>query len=62
MEIGSLKASPNSVQTGSSSSISNTPGKTPLGLPEPGSEQESMFRTQYEVEEVEDKEQVPVQR
>ena len=62
MEIGSLKASPNTVQTGSTSSVSNTPGKTPLGLPEPRSEHESMFRTQYEVEEVEDKERVPIQR
>ena len=60
MALGSLKASPQSVQGDAASSNSTTPGKTPLGLP--GTEHRGLFEAQYEVEEVEDKERVSVGR
>lgn len=43
----------------SGTSASNTPGKTPAQLP--GTDAQTLFSTKYEVEEVDEKEEVPVQ-
>ena len=47
-------------QSGSTTTLSNTPGKRPMALP--GTENQKLFENEYEVEELSDKEMVDAPR